>query len=94
MREQSQTAGVHGGIAYKQAKELYREIGIDLDEYVLLKPKYAVTNGIKIKNRNIVIFDKKKLLEDLWSQIEFKEVKADLYVDATGYKRALLNNIS
>ena len=78
------------GITYKQAKKLYREIGIDLDEYVLLKPKYAVANGIKIKNRNIVIFDKKRLLEDLWEQIEFKEVKANLYVDATGYKRVLL----
>jgi len=37
-------------IAYKQAKKLYREIRIDLDEYILLKPKYAVANGIKIKN--------------------------------------------
>ena len=82
------------GIAYKQAKKLYREIGIDLDEYVLLKPKYAVANGIKIKNRNIVIFDKKRLLEDLWEQIEFKEIRADLYVDATGYKRALLPKLN
>ena len=78
------------GIAYKQAKKLYMEIGIDLDEYILLKPKYAVANGIKIKNRNIVIFDKKRLLKNLWEQIEFKEVKADLFVDATGYKRVLL----
>ncbi len=36
-------------IAYKQAKKLYREIRIDLDEYIFLKPKYAVANEIKIK---------------------------------------------
>lgn len=77
-------------IAYKQAKKLYREIRIDLDEYIFLKPKYAVANELKIKNRNIVIFDKKRLLEDLWEQVEFKEAKANLYVVATRYKRVPL----
>ena len=32
------------GIAYSEGKELYKEIGINLDEYVLSKPKYLIIN--------------------------------------------------
>ncbi len=79
------------GIAYKEAKELYKGIGIDLDEYFLLKPKYSVINGVYLKNKNVVIFDKKKLLEDLWQDIEFGEISnADVVIDATGVARAYL----
>ena len=81
------------GIAYRQAKELYKVIGVNLDEYFLIKPRYAVANGIEFRNRNIVIFDRKRLLEDLWDQIEFREIQADLKVDATGHSRALLPKI-
>jgi len=81
------------GIAYSEAKELYKKVGLDLDDYVIARPGYVVANGLKIKNKNVVIFDKKRLLEDLWKQIEFRDVKADLYVDATGHKRALLPKI-
>jgi flavin-dependent dehydrogenase len=81
------------GIAYKQAKEIYAKIGVKLDDYVLLKPKYAIANGLRFKNKNIAIFDRKKLLEDLWKEIEFKEVDNALKIDATGFKRALLPKI-
>ncbi|MDI9645104.1 MAG: NAD(P)/FAD-dependent oxidoreductase [Archaeoglobales archaeon] len=81
------------GIAYKQAKELYNLVGIEFDDYVLSKPKLAIANGIEMKNKNIVTFDRKKLLSDLWQEIEFKDVEADIQVDATGTSRALLPNI-
>lgn len=81
------------GIAYKQAKELYKAVGVNLDEYLLIKPRYAVAYGIEFKNRNIVIFDKKRLLEDLWGQMEFRDGQADLKIDATGYSRALLPKV-
>ncbi|MBO8182669.1 MAG: NAD(P)/FAD-dependent oxidoreductase [Archaeoglobus sp.] len=81
------------GIAYRQAKELYKRIGIKIDDYILIKPKYAITNGLKLKNKNIAIFDRKKLLEDLWDEIEFKELDGGLKIDATGFKRAFLPKI-
>lgn len=82
------------GTMYSEAKKLYKEIGINLDEFILVKPKYAIANGIKIKNKNVVIFDRKRLLEKLWSQIKFGDTKADIIVDATGYKRALLPKLN
>ena len=81
------------GIAYEEAKELYKEIGVSLDDYVLSKPKYGVINGVEIRNKNIVIFDRAKLLSDLWSEMEFKKVDADLEIDATGFRRAFLPKI-
>jgi len=83
------------GIAYNEGKELYKEIGINLDEYILSKPKYLVINKkLWLKNKNIVIFDRKKLLKDLWKDIEFKkEEQPDIIVDATGYNRAILPKI-
>ena len=82
------------GIAYREGKKLYSRIGIDLDDYLLLKPKYAIANGLRFKNRNVAIFDRKRLLEDLWNQIEFKEFDGvNLKIDATGFKRAFLPKI-
>jgi len=81
------------GIAYSEAKELYKEIGIDLEEYVLIRPEYAIANGLRLRNKNIVIFDRKRLLEDLWDQIEFRKIEAKIHIDATGFKRALLPKI-
>lgn len=81
------------GIAYKQAKELYSLIGINFDDYVLSKPKFAIANGIEMKNKNIVTFDRKRLLSDLWREIEFKNLDAEIQVDATGTSRALLPSI-
>ncbi len=81
------------GISYKEAKELYKNIGVNLDDYILSKPKYGIVNGIKLKNKYIVIFDRAKLLSDLWKEIDFKKVDADIEIDATGYKRAYLPKI-
>ncbi len=78
------------GIVYSEARRLYSRVGINLDDYVLLRPEYIVANGIWLKNRDVVIFDKKQLLSDLW---EFEIVKIEnpeLIVDATGVSRALL----
>ena len=32
------------GFSYSETKELYKEIGIDIDEFLLSKPKYVVVN--------------------------------------------------
>ncbi len=77
------------GIAYKEAKELYKLIDLNLDEYVLCKPKYVVANGIWLRNKNIAMFDKKKLLGDLWN-FDFNVSNAELKIDATGAARAYL----
>jgi len=81
------------GTIYGEARKLYREAGINFDEYVLARPKYVIINGARFKNVQVVTFDKRRLLRDVWSQIEFDEVEADLIVDATGYERAFLPRI-
>lgn len=87
------------GITYDEAKALYKEIDVNLDEYVLVRPEYVVINGVAFKNKNVVIFDKKRLLEDLWGRMDLKDAEtlsaqqADILVDATGYERALLPKI-
>jgi flavin-dependent dehydrogenase len=84
------------GIAYDEGKELYKLIGINLDDYILAKPKYLVANNkLWFKNKNVVIFDRKRLLEELWKNMEFKDdgKSADIIVDATGYSRAILPKV-
>lgn len=87
------------GITYNEAKALYKEIDVNLDEYVLVRPANVIVNGVAFKNKNVVVFDKKRLLEDLWRRMDIEDVKAvkaqqaDVLVDATGYERALLPKI-
>ena len=82
------------GIMYSEAKELYKQIGINLDDYILSKPKEVIINNkIILKNKNVVIFDRKKLLEDLWRDFKFEKTDADIVVDATGCSRAILPKI-
>lgn len=82
------------GIAYREAKELYSEIEVDIDEFILEKPKKIVVNGVELENIGIVTFDKLRLLEELWGNLEFKKCDAELIVDATGAKRAFLPKIA
>ncbi|MBE8539395.1 NAD(P)/FAD-dependent oxidoreductase [Geoglobus acetivorans] len=82
------------GIAYRQAKNLYRDIGLDLDDYIISRPRYAYANGIRFRVKNIVMFDRKRLLQDLWKELEFREIEnPDIVVDATGSKRAFLPEV-
>ncbi|MCS7144644.1 MAG: NAD(P)/FAD-dependent oxidoreductase [Archaeoglobaceae archaeon] len=81
------------GFAYSEAKELYSKIEVNLDDYVLVRPKNIVVNRLQLKNRDVVIVNKLKLLEDLWKSIEFRESDAEIVVDATGAKRAFLPKI-
>ncbi|MDI3497877.1 NAD(P)/FAD-dependent oxidoreductase [Archaeoglobus sp.] len=80
------------GIVYSEAKSFYSDIGINFDDYVILKPEYVVANGIWLKNRDIVMFDKKALLADLWVEMK-KAENPEIIVDATGYSRAFLPKI-
>ena len=69
-------------------------VGIGIDEYLLVRPRSIVVNGVHMKNRNVAIIDKKNLLLDMWKQIEFEEKdRPDLVVDATGFKRSFLPKI-
>jgi len=78
------------GLIYGKAKELTSKIWIDLDEYVLSRPEEVEINGISVKNRNVVIFDKKKWLSDLWNELNVRSLgdsvfsDADLKVNSTG----------
>jgi len=80
-------------IPYDGAKRLYSLIGVDFEDYVLSRPKYIVINGIAFMNVRLVLFDRRRLLRDLWRELEFGELKPDLSVDATGTERALLPKI-
>ncbi len=80
------------GIVYSEAKSFYSEIGLNFDDYVILKPEFVVANGVWLKNRDVVIFDKKKLLSDLWVEMD-KCKKPEIVVDATGVTRAYLPKI-
>ncbi|MCS7121737.1 MAG: NAD(P)/FAD-dependent oxidoreductase [Archaeoglobaceae archaeon] len=77
--------------AYKEAKELYSLIDLNVKDYVLSNPEYIYANGIPLKNKNIVILEKRRLLKDLW--VKFEKKDADLYIDATGSERAYLPKI-
>jgi len=81
------------GTVYGEAKALYRMVGINFDEYVLVKPEAAIVNGVRLRNVGIVTFDRRRLLRDIWRGINFRETKADLIVDATGCERAFLPKI-
>ena len=81
------------GFSYSETKKLYKEIGLNIDDYLLSKPKYLIINDkLKFKNKEIVILDKKRLMSDLWD-FEFKKDDADIVVDATGASRAFLPKI-
>ena len=49
-------------------------VGIDFDDYVLVKPVDVLINGLRFRNLRIVNFDRKRLLEDIWREIDFTEV--------------------
>ncbi|MBO8179814.1 MAG: NAD(P)/FAD-dependent oxidoreductase [Archaeoglobus sp.] len=80
------------GIVYSEAKSFYSEIGLNFDDYVILKPEFVVANGVWLKNRDIVIFDKKKLLSNLWVEMG-KVEEPEIIIDATGVARAYLPKI-
>jgi len=81
------------GFSYSETKRLYKEIGLNVDNYLLSKPKYVIANGkFWFKNKEIVILDKKELMDDLWD-FDLKDVKGDIVVDSTGNSRAILPKI-
>jgi len=81
------------GIVYPEARALYRKVGVRLDDYVLARTRKAIVNGVEFKSQ-IVSFDRRRLLRDLWNEMEFRELEGpDLIVDATGCDRALLPKI-
>lgn len=82
------------GIAYEEAKSLYSEIDVKIDEFILTKPEKVIVNGLELRNRGIAVFDKLRLLKELWRNLEFGENNAKLIVDATGAKRAYLPKIA
>lgn len=82
------------GIAYREAKELYLEIDINFDEFILEKPKKVIVNGVEFKNVGIATFDKLRLLKELWENLEFRNGEAELVVDATGARREFLPKIA
>jgi len=80
-------------IPYDGARRLYSLIGVDFEDYVLSRPNHIVINGIAFKNMRLVLFDRRRLLRDLWRELEFGELRSDLSVDATGTERAFLPKI-
>lgn len=82
------------GIAYREAKELYSEIEINIDDFILTKPEKVIVNGLEFKNKGIAIFDKLRLLKELWENMKFEKKESKLIVDATGSKRAYLPKIA
>ncbi|MHC1635772.1 MAG: NAD(P)/FAD-dependent oxidoreductase [Candidatus Methanospirareceae archaeon] len=76
---------------YSEVKELYKKIGIDFDDYVLVRIRKARTPTVGVElSEGSVIFNKRKLLVDLWEDLQFEKKDADVIVDATGYSRAIL----
>lgn len=67
------------------------KVGLDLGDYILCKPKWAVLNGIRFRVANGIIIDKRGMLRDLTKNIKvrphyvtFNEFpKADIIVNAT-----------
>lgn len=79
-------------------KNLMKEIGYNAKDYVINEVKNIKTNVVDFKYY-VPIIDKRKLLSDLWNELNVKrksEIKVndnDIVVDATGYRRALLPKI-
>ena len=42
------------GTVYSEVKSLYRMVGIDFDDYVLVKPVDVLINGLRFRNLGIV----------------------------------------
>jgi len=81
------------GFSYSETKELYREVGLNVDDYVLSKPEYVILNGkIWLKNREVVILDKKDIMRELW-RFKLRDEGGNILVDATGSSRAVLPRI-
>ena len=59
--------GCAWGTVYSEAKSLYRMVGINFDDYVLVKPVDVLINGLRFRNLGSVTFDRKGLLNHLIS---------------------------
>ena len=86
-----------GWANYSKVKELCKLIDVDSDEYVLVRPKKAIVNGIELKIRDVVIFDKPRFINDLRNRLMIlynipSHFIGDLIVDATGHNRALFDD--
>ncbi|MCD6406379.1 NAD(P)/FAD-dependent oxidoreductase [Candidatus Aerophobetes bacterium] len=86
-----------GWAGFRQVKEFAKAIGYNADEYVLVRPKRAWINGVEVKIKNVVTFDKIKWLEDMWkdevivlNHMAYDPAEYDLVVDATGTARAVM----
>ena len=86
-----------GWAGFKQVKEFVKGIGYNADDYVLVRPKKAWVNGVEVKIKNVVTFDKLKWLEDMWkdevivvNHVAYDPTDYNLVVDATGTARAVM----
>ncbi len=89
------------GTVFNEVDYLLRKVGLRLKDYVFSKIKYLVVNGIKLNAKNIVTFNKPKLIYDLLENVKVKYIRAtkdtvrnyDIIVDATGFRRELLGKL-
>jgi len=87
-----------GWANYSKVKKLCKLVDVNSDDYVAARPKKAIVNGIEMKIRDVVTFDKTKFILDLRDMVKVQPspdkylLDADLFVDATGHKRAMFDD--
>jgi len=85
-----------GWANFSKVHKYVKYVGLNADDYVLSRPKKAIVNGIEFKIRDVVTFDKIKFIEDLRELLVVEYYHeppapfADMVVDATGHKRAII----
>jgi len=89
--------------SYRQFSRLASTINLNASRYLLCRIESIITPWGEFKVNDIATFDRKRWLEDLWNIIDVDtgvifprdkpDVDADIYVDATGTRRALMGPI-
>jgi flavin-dependent dehydrogenase len=79
------------GSNYSLMKKKLDKVCLNIDDYVLCRIKQYYINGVKIKQKNFIVIDKPKLIEDLsrgieitYRSIDLLKTRKKIVVNATG----------
>jgi flavin-dependent dehydrogenase len=79
------------GLPYSQTMRCLKEVGFEIEDYILCKIEEIIENGVPIPVRNFATIDKPMLIREFWKNLkierkryDFREERKNLVVNATG----------